>query len=119
MDNNENMQNTEPTKPVWDVNIINTNGKFYKRWDMLIIYDNFLQLPFQYINGKRKDMDRGSFNDYADEITEKDQIDTLFTDKIKQEYINTLQEVYEKFKKNVDFQSKKNKGQINELEKRL
>ncbi len=117
MEKDENMSNLGNAEQNWDMNKININGRFYKQWDMLIIYDNFLQLPFHYINGKRKDMDRGTFNDYADEITAKDSIDALFTGQIKQEYIDTLKTTHEKFKKTIA--SLSNDDKIDELQKEL
>lgn len=120
MDNKENMNNTEkPNQSVWNTDIISTNCKYYKRWDMLIIYDDYLQIPFNYINGERKEMDRNTFNDYAEEVAESDLIDTLFTDKIKEDYVNTLQKVYDAFRVSATLQSKEEKNQIDDLEKKL
>ena len=86
---------------------------------MPIIYDNFLQIPFKYVDGKRKEMGRGTFNDNADEISESDEIDILFTDKIKENYKETLQKIYDAVKEVAALQKEKDQHQIDELGKKL
>lgn len=84
---------------------INSNSKYYHWGDMPIIYDTFLMTSFKYYNNEWSEMNIKDFQDYADEVTDPNKIDALFTDKIKQDYKVTLKEVYNRVKKYIASES--------------
>jgi len=92
------MENTSNEKNKFISNdTISSYFKFYKFGTILIIYDNFFQLPFTFLNGKPKDMDRRTFEDYADEVEDPKEIELLFKDEMKQELIKVLKRLREHY----------------------
>jgi hypothetical protein len=66
----------------------------YKWGNKPVIYDDKHTTAFQYMNGKWSVISRHTFDDYADEIVDDNELQQFFPESIKKEYNKYITERY-------------------------